>query len=109
MICPKVNKKVTKFILKMSRRKMMYATQILTGHASLNYHLHNMKISESEKCPKCDEDRETVEHFVKDCPFYFRQRWEVFREYKLKQDLHKYSFMKIMKFVTKTKRLKIDV
>ena len=108
MTCPKVNRKVTKFILKMSRKKMMYATQILTGHASLGYHLKNMKIIQSDICEKCGFESETVDHFVRKCPFYFRQRWEIFKEFKMKQDLHKYSFMKIMKFVTRTKRLKIE-
>ena len=108
MICPVINRKITKFILKMSRKKMMYATQILTGHASLNYHLHNMRLVDNNMCEKCGEERETVEHFIKICPFYFRERWEIFKEFKLKQDLHKYSFMKIMKFVTRTKRLKIE-
>ena len=69
MICPVINRKITKFILKMSRKKMMYATQILTGHASLKYHLHNMRLVDNNMCEKCGEERETVEHIEQRHPF----------------------------------------
>ena len=67
-----------------------------------------MSIVDTDICIKCGEEKETVEHFIKHCPVYARQRWEIFKEFKLKEDLHKYSFMKIMKFVSRTKRLKIE-
>ena len=70
------NDKIKEF-LKLNRCKTRMALQILSEHAALNYHLHKMKCTSSPDCPKCGDGKETVEHFIEDCPFYAQKRGEV--------------------------------
>ena len=83
------------------------AIQILSGHATLNYHLHKMKCVSSPTCPNCGDDKETVEHFIGVCPYYAQKRGEIFNEYYLTlTDITKqHSLRQILKFVEATKRL----
>ena len=105
MFCPKIDNNIMKLIRKMDRRKSMYATQILTGHACLQYHLNKMKIVDSPTCLRCGENDETVEHFVAKCPAYAKVRKSIFNEFFLEKELHEYKVEKVLKFVSKTKRL----
>ena len=67
-----------------------------------------MKIEPSPICLNCNLENETVEHFLKNCPKYRKIRYEIFREFELKKDLHRYKFLDIMKFVKRSQRLMID-
>ena len=105
MMLPTVDHKCWKLISKFNRRKMMHVTQIITGHNTLNRHLAIMKIKEDPKCSKCNEGPETIEHLIKNCPFYMQKRFEKLGEYFLERNLHEYKLQKIISFVTSTKRL----
>ena len=108
MMCPSVRNNIWKYLKGMSRKNIMIATQILTGHTTLRYHLFKMKIEPSAICQNCNLDNETVEHFLKDCPRYRRLRYDIFREFELRKELYKYRFTDIMKFVRQSKRLIVD-
>ena len=102
MILPKVDNKAWKIISKMSRRNAMYATQIITGHNSLQRHLNIMfQDEEPPECRKCRLEPETVEHVVKNCPAYKDIRRKVLGEYFLSGLLYTYKLGKIFKFVSK--------
>src|ERR1700761_5560960 len=58
----------------LSRPKIALLTQLRTGHAPLNKHLHCISRSESPLCPKCLQEDETVKHFILTCPRYNRLR-----------------------------------
>src|ERR1700761_4614550 len=58
----------------LSRSKLALLTQLRTGHAPLNKHLHRISRSESPLCPKCHQEDETVKHFILTCPSYERLR-----------------------------------
>ena len=92
MMCPNVRNNLWKYLKGMTRKNIMYATQILTGHTILRYHLWKMKIEPSPICLNCNLENETVEHFLKNCPKYRKIRYEIFREFELKKDLHRYKF-----------------
>ena len=104
MMCPSVRNNIWKYLKGMSRKNIMIATQILTGHTTLRYHLYKMKIEPSPTCQQCNLDSETVEHFLRECPKYRRLRYEIFREFELKKELYRYKFIDIMKFVKQSKR-----
>ena len=44
--------------------------QLPSGHIPLNAYLHRFKLVDSAKCPACGAPRETLQHFVLECPAY---------------------------------------
>ncbi|KAJ3978991.1 hypothetical protein F5890DRAFT_1421969 [Lentinula detonsa] len=58
--------------------------QLRSGHAPLNHHLHRLKKAGSPSCPHCDltgrQVRETVKHFLLECPAYQRERFHLRRK-----------------------------
>ncbi|KAL1739248.1 hypothetical protein HDZ31DRAFT_25388, partial [Schizophyllum fasciatum] len=64
----------------MNLRRPQYSllVQIRIGHIGLNAHLHKMKLVDSPNCPSCQERgilaRETLRHFLFDCPTYRSDR-----------------------------------
>ena len=49
-------------------------TQLHTGHAPLNKHLHQIKKSATPNCLQCEgEQAETVHHYLFDCTRYNRE------------------------------------
>jgi ribonuclease HI len=67
---------------KLSRSGLRIATQILTGHASINYHLNKYKPHLiSKTCPFCKEEDETINHFIGKCPKWFEQRGRFFNTF----------------------------
>ena len=67
---------------KLSRPDLRIATQILTGHASINYHLNKYKPHLiSKTCPFCKEEDETINHYIGKCPKWFEQRGRYFNTF----------------------------
>ena len=104
MFCPKISQAYWKTLKKMNRTRAMYMIQIFTGHASLQYHLHNMKIEDTPTCQFCEEDKETVEHFLTQCPFFATKRRQVFNTFEIKEPLSSLKHTDVMRFVNLTKR-----
>ena len=51
-----------------------YNTQIFTGHSFSKHYLHRFKITSDNKCP-CDSNKvQNIEHLLKDCTFYSKNR-----------------------------------
>ena len=109
MFLPKVDNKAWKVVRKMNRRNAMYATQIITGHCSLQRHLSLMFAEEPPECPKCGLEPETVEHVVKFCPAYMHDRIKVLGEYFLSGEISNYELSKVLKFVSSIKRLSFEM
>jgi endonuclease/exonuclease/phosphatase (EEP) superfamily protein YafD len=85
--------------------------QLRTGHCGLNYYLWRFKKIESSKCEGCGYERETVEHYLLECPKFREERR------KLRDKIGGVGKMKVktllgdkkiigrtMEFVTNTKR-----
>ena len=49
-------------------------TQLRTGHCGLNSYLFRFNKAESAECPHCGYAKETVEHFLLECPVYWEER-----------------------------------
>jgi len=91
------------------REDYRIATQLLTGHAGLNSHLFKMKITTHKTCEQCEEEDETVQHFLGKCPAFYNLRMETFHTHIInKEDIFNYSLYKIIKYAKKTKRLVYD-
>ena len=54
---------------------------VITGHAGLNKHLHTMTLSNTDICPKCELEVETVDHFLSSCPAFSQLREDHFIAY----------------------------
>ena len=74
---PTRNKKWEKEIMNNSRKNIRKITQIITGHANLKRHRYLMGLETDPICDKCQEEEETMEHFLTKCPFYAKVRDEI--------------------------------
>ena len=99
--------KFAKELSSMSRRDLRVATQLLTGHAALNYHLRKLNPAVNTTCPLCECEDETVSHFLGKCPALGRTRAEYFDTYYCTGtdifDKHKLS--RIVSYAHQTSRL----
>ena len=62
------NTATTKFLLSLNRTKLRAMVGVLTGHASLRYHLKKMGIVDDPTCRWCGFEPETARHFICACP-----------------------------------------
>jgi ribonuclease HI len=58
-----------------SRRSASLVTQLLLEHIPLNDYLKRIKKVDKANCPACGSSRETVKHFLLECPGYAYERW----------------------------------
>lgn len=87
-------------------------TQLRTGHAPLNGHLHAIAAVDSSHCQHCPGTPETVLHFLMNCPRYRSQRHQLRRE--LGRNVNNLSYLlpskkavpPVVKFVNATHRLR---
>ncbi|TFY62485.1 hypothetical protein EVJ58_g3830 [Rhodofomes roseus] len=68
------SRKFSKLVAPLPRRHASLLIQMRTGHAPLNHHLHRIRRSDTDRCPACHERRETVRHYLLECPEYKPQR-----------------------------------
>jgi len=94
-------------LAKMGKRDLRVATQILTGHSTLNSHLSKLVNTVQPLCPRCEVENETVTHLLGQCPLFWQLRVEYFdAHYTTARDIvDRYSLTHILNFVYKTGRL----
>ncbi|XP_063375457.1 uncharacterized protein LOC134663070 [Cydia amplana] len=66
-ILPELNYKLTKILLKTPRQQLRKIIGLITGHNTLNKHLHNMGKTDSPLCRACMEEEETTKHILLEC------------------------------------------
>ncbi|KAJ3780081.1 hypothetical protein GGU10DRAFT_250040, partial [Lentinula aff. detonsa] len=68
----------------LKRKQTSIIFQLRTGHTSLKAHLHRLHKADSPNCPHCERQRicikETVKHYIMDCPAYRRERFQLLRK-----------------------------
>ena len=52
------------------RKQTSLLTQLRTEHIPLQVHLHRIGKADSAQCPSCGHAKETVHHYLLDCPTY---------------------------------------
>ena len=99
--------KFAKELIKMNRKDLRVATQLLTGHAALNYHLNKLHCIAKPTCPLCEADDETVSHFLGQCPMLGNLRADLLNTYYTTASdiVDRYSLAQIVKYANRTKRL----
>ncbi|MEC9321196.1 MAG: hypothetical protein VX869_03345 [Chloroflexota bacterium] len=96
---------------RLNRGDLRIATQILTGHASINYHLHKYKPDIINKtCPFCQEEDETINHFIGKCPQWAALRGQFFNTFyaSTSEILDMVNLNKIIQYAKATRRLDPD-
>uniref|UniRef100_A0A224XRM2 Putative lian-aa1 retrotransposon protein n=1 Tax=Panstrongylus lignarius TaxID=156445 RepID=A0A224XRM2_9HEMI len=80
---------------------------VLTGHALVASHLHKMGRTSSSICQNCDEEvRETVYHYLCQCPRFASIRFCTFgRGLLLRETLGSLELKDILSFCRQTGRL----
>ena len=99
--------KFARSIPKLGKESTRTATQFLTGHCELNYHINKYKPTTVPKtCPHCLMEEETMNHFIGQCPKWSYQRGGYFESFYLSvTDLvDKFSLKRITGFIQATKR-----
>ena len=93
-----------KQLQKLDRNHLRAATQLLTGHNTLKYHFHKMKLANTPTCRLCGIENETAKHLLTDCPALWKQRQERFDRLGLTLDDIKNGFP-----ITKTVSFFMDI
>ncbi len=106
-----LNSAASHYLLGLNKKTLWLLVGVLTGHNTLNKHLHRMNLFGSPLCNKCGlEYEETSAHFLCECNAYLRLRLECFGSYQLPQaDVKKTKFANIVKFITNSGRLDMCV
>ncbi|CAL8132135.1 unnamed protein product [Orchesella dallaii] len=69
--------RVSNFLITLSRSNIRLFTQVITGHSTLNGHLHRIGRADSNICPYCNNGRETSLHFLGRCDYFLTKRLDV--------------------------------
>ena len=98
----------SKTLSNLGKNKLRAATQYLTGHCELNYHLNKYKPhSISKICPHCTMEEETMNHFIGRCPMWSNSRGRFFNCYysSVSDIADIFPLRKIIDYICSTKRL----
>ena len=89
------------------RRGYRAAVHLLTGHAALNAHLFKMTLEESNMCPLCETEEETVGHFLGICPALSMTRGKYFNCFyaSMTEIFESNNILKIVGYAKSTRRL----
>ena len=98
----------SKGLLKMGKRDLRVATQILTGNADLNYRLRKLNRDIAPTCSLCQEKNKTVEHVLAKCPMLWKLRVELFDSHvtTIADILERYDISRLVKFMIRSSTLK---
>ncbi|KAL5262710.1 hypothetical protein ACHWQZ_G008195 [Mnemiopsis leidyi] len=97
----------TKSLSNLGKNKLRAATQYLTGHCELNYHLNKYKPKSISKiCPHCSMEEETMNHFIGQCPMWFNRRGRFFNCYyaSVSEIADRFPLRKIVGYICSTNR-----
>ena len=93
-------------VLKLDRESARILSQVITGHSTLNEHLHKMGLTSSPLCSKCRKANKTRDHFLMECEAFERLRYMELGKSNLSQeDLKDLSLKKILAFIKAQKGL----
>jgi len=95
---------------KLTRSQTSIIAQLRTGHIPLQSYLHRFKLTESPICPGCEEEPETVMHYLKVCREHGEARRalrrELGRDVEIGMELlgEKKNIRKVLRFIAETGR-----
>ena len=91
----------------MNKMGLRAATQILTSHACLNYHLSEIYHSVQPLCPLCKAENDTVPHLLAQFPMLLQLRVEYFDTHNttVTDIVYRYKLKRIICYVNSINRL----
>jgi len=101
-----------KLVSELSRAQTSILIQFRTGHVPLSKHLFRINKASSPACPSCQQDEESVHHFLFDGPTWRHDRWLMGQALGSKAKSADYIFgsqkgvAELLKFVGRMGRLK---
>ncbi|KAJ8711943.1 hypothetical protein PYW08_008897 [Mythimna loreyi] len=66
-VMPHLNKALSKKLIRLDRGSLRLVAGTITGHCTLNKHLHTIGITDSPLCRACLGQEETIAHVLLDC------------------------------------------
>jgi len=74
--------KYIKLTSSLNRRQTSILTQLRTGHAPINKHLHRIRNNDTPNCPHttCTGITEDIHHLIFTCPRYTHERYQLTRK-----------------------------
>ena len=111
MVLGNKHKKIIKQLnttLSYNRKKYRTAVHLISGHCTLNKHLHTIQKVNSSICSNCQLEDETVAHFLGQCPSTSTHRSNFFHDYAMDitEIFNNFPLTTIINFSTKTQRFK---
>ena len=103
----KYDKGVTRHLLKLNRRDLGSAIQLITGHNRLNRHESLVTPGTNPLCRKCGEEEETSFHIIGQCEYLVYARRESFGEWFVEDPLD-HNVYQLLKFMHKSKFQKLN-
>ena len=98
LVLPSTTHGWSRHILKRDRDDIRLLTQLVTGHANLQYHRFVMGLEDNDMCDKCG-DRQSAVHVLAECPEYIGLRMCIFgRPILYMDEIRTYSIDKVLKF-----------
>ena len=95
----------SRVLLKLPRKQLRLVVGVLTGHCTLNRHLHIMGIADDPTCRLCGEGDETSRHFLGECAALAALRQSTLGQAFLKHtDIQKLTTEQIRGFVRSSQR-----
>ena len=93
-----------------NRKDYSTAIRLMTGVVGLNYHLHKIKLSDTDACPQCSHSPDTVSHFLGQCPAFTSIRGNHLQTFhsNTSEIFENNNLMAIIRYTNKTKRLQYD-
>lgn len=93
---PYCHKGKAKEILKLSRKQSRRLIEIVTGQNDLHY-INNKVMNTDTLCRFCEEEEETFDHLVTECPCFYTQRTEIWGQ-KVWIGTHDWKIRDMLKF-----------
>ena len=78
---PEPNPKLSRELLRLSRKDLGLCIRHLTGHSFLKYHRSKVNPAVDPQCRLCQEAKEESAHIILDCPAFQEERLQCFWEY----------------------------
>jgi len=73
---PKPDSNKAKKILKLNRGQLKKLIELITGQNNLNY-MNNKIYGSEDLCRFCEEEEETFDHIINDCPCFYLDRCDL--------------------------------
>ena len=73
---PKPDSNKAKKILKLNRGQLKKLIELITGQNNLNY-MNNKVYGSEDLCRFCEEEEETFDHIINDCPCFYLDRCDL--------------------------------